>query len=355
MLKRNMWLAFPIMFFLLCLTAGVVICQLSPYQNLLNQTNEASLDSNLQSPPPYISQYEISKISQPSSLPSTRTPAPSTPIPLTPTPVPTATPAILVGAGDIAICGQDGDDQTADLLDDIPGVVFTAGDNSNEKGTMEQYQECFGPSWGRHLGRIRPSAGNHDYQTVDAEDYFSYFGDAAGKSGEGYYSYEMGDWHIIVLNSNCLSIDGCGPSSPQIAWLKEDLEIHPNLCTLAYWHHPRWSSNFYGDSEWLDTFWQVLYEHRVELIINGHDHYYERLTPQNPDGDIDLEEGIRQIILGTGGVEHAEYYELTKNSEVRNNEDFGVLKLDLFPGHYEWEFIPVAEDGFTDSGSDICH
>ena len=143
-------------------------------------------------------------------------------------------------------------------------------------------RSCFNPSWGRHLGKIRPAPGNHDYETGYGEDYFSYFGDAAGNPDEGYYSYEMGAWHIIVLNSNCLSIDGCGPSSPQISWLKKDLESHPNLCTLAYWHHARWSSGYYGDADWLDTFWQVLNEYGVELIINGHDHYYERLKPQNP-------------------------------------------------------------------------
>ncbi len=355
MLKRNIWRAVSITFIFLSLSAGVAICYLSPYYNSLHKTKEDRLVSNLQSPSMDIPIKEISKTSRPSSQPSTKTPVPSTPLPLPPTHTQTPTPAILAGAGDIAICGQDGDDQTADLLDDIPGVIFTAGDNSNEQGTMEQYQECFDPSWGRHLWRIRPAAGNHDYETADAADYYSYFGDTAGKSGEGYYSYEMGDWHIIVLNSNCLSIDGCGPSSPQIAWLKEDLERHPNPCTLAYWHHPRWSSGYYGDSDWLDTFWQVLYEHGVELIINGHDHFYERLAPQNPDGDIDRKQGIRQIIAGTGGVGNDGFYELAQHIEVHNNEDFGVLKLSLFPGRYEWEFLPVEADGFTDSGSDICH
>ena len=137
--------------------------------------------------------------------------------------------------------------------------------------------------------------------------------------------------------------------------VKEDLESHPNLCTLAYWHHARWSSGYYGDSDWLDTFWQVLYEHGVELIINGHDHYYERLKPQDPAGDIDLAEGIRQITVGTGGAGYDDFYEFTDHIAVHDNENFGILKLSLFPDYYEWEFIPVVEGGFRDFGFDRCH
>ncbi len=280
----------------------------------------------------------------------------TTPIPH-PSPEPIATPAVLVGAGDISICGRDGDNLTADLLDDIPGVIFTLGDNSNEQGTMEQYQECYDPTWGRYLQRIRPSPGNHDYVTDDAEDYYEYFGDAAGEPGKGYYSYDVGGWHVISLNSNCAQTEDCEESSRQIDWLVEDLEQHPNLCTLAYWHHPRWESDDEGDRDFLDTFWQVLYDHDVELVVNGHEHYYERLAPQNPDGDFDMDKGIRQFTVGTGGAGLRDYDENSDSSlvQVRSNENFGVLKLNLFPDYYEWDFIPVGGDGFADSGFDVCH
>jgi len=272
----------------------------------------------------------------------------------TPTASPTPIPMVLVGAGDISICGQDGDNQTADLLDKIPGTVFTAGDNSNEDGTLKQYIDCFDPSWGRHKDRMRPSPGNHDYFTDRAADYFDYFGSAAGEIDNGYYSYDLGDWHIIALNSNCGWVE-CGADSSQVAWLKEDLSNSDAKCTLAYWHHPRWSSGKHGNSPWLDPFWQVLYDYGAEVVISGHDHHYERFAPLNPDGEVDESWGIRQFIVGTGGVSQRGFGDVMEGSEVRNSGAFGVIRFNLYPDSYEWEFIPIEGEEFTDHGVGTCH
>ena len=285
-------LALPMLLFILCLSALITMSQVTPYYQRILKGKGLSFTKAGQ---------ELTGSDDPlTTIKNQFNPATNTPIDR-PSAKSSATPAVMSGAGDISICGKDGDDLTANLLDDIPGVIFTLGDNSNEQGTMEQYQDCFDPTWGRNIERIRPAPGNHDYVTDDAEDYYKYFGDAAGKPGEGYYSYEVGDWHVIVLNSNCAQTEDCGESSRQIEWLVEDLENHPNLCTLAYWHHPRWESDDEGDRDFLDTFWRVLYDHDVELVVNGHEHYYERLAPQNPDGEFDMDKGIRQFTVGTGG------------------------------------------------------
>lgn len=275
----------------------------------------------------------------------------------TPSPVPTLTPTPLIfsGAGDIAICGQDGDDLTAELLKELPGIIFTTGDNNNESGTLWEFEKCFDPSWGQFKERIRPSSGNHEYLVPDAADYFSYFGDAAGEIYKGYYSYDYGNWHIIVLNSQCGWVGGCGPSSPQIAWLKQDLQANPGACSLAYWHDPRWSSGLGGSSFWLDAFWQVLYEYGVEFVINGDDHNYERFAPQDPNGNLDLNHGIREFVVGTGGAGQRPFNKIIENSEAHHSGTFGVLKFELYADHYAWEFLPVGGGRPLDSGQDYCH
>ncbi len=267
-----------------------------------------------------------------------------------------AAPAqVLVGAGDIASCASVGDEATAALLDEIPGTVFTAGDNVYDHGTPVEFARCYEPSWGRHRARTRPAPGNHDYGTPHAAGYFGYFGEAAGPSERGYYSYDLGAWHIVVLNSNCGAAGGCGPGSPQERWLRADLAAHPAACTLAYWHHPRFSSGPHGGSTAVRAFWQALYEAGAEIVINGHDHLYERFAPQDPDGRLDEEHGIRQFTVGTGGAGLYAVRRRAPNSEVVNTATFGVLKLTLYPDRYEWEFIPVPGGGFTDRGSGSCH
>ncbi|MGB5303841.1 MAG: Ig-like domain-containing protein [Gemmatimonadota bacterium] len=262
--------------------------------------------------------------------------------------------ATLVGAGDIADCATPWDEATANLLDGIPGIVFTAGDNAYEEGTAEEYANCYGPSWGRHKDRTYPATGNHEYHSPDAAPHFEYFGAAAGDPDKGYYSYEAGAWKVIVLNSNAGRVP-VGEGSQQEQWLRDELAASDHACTLAYWHHPRFSSGVYGDDDRFDAFWQALYEYGAELVVVGHEHHYERLAPLNPAGELDPAAGIRQIIAGTGG----RYLRPTgiprTGSEVRNSETFGVLELTLRYDSYDWEFIPVAGQTFTDAGSGVCH
>jgi hypothetical protein len=263
---------------------------------------------------------------------------------------------VLVGAGDIASCTSHGDEATADLLDAIEGVVFTLGDHAYEAGTPIEFAACYEPSWGRHKARTRPAPGNHEYLSPGASGYFDYFGNAAGKPGNGYYSYDLGAWHIIVLDSNCGEIGGCERGSPQERWLRADLAAHPRPCTLAYWHHPRFSSGPHGNEPALDAFWQALYAHGADIVLAAHDHVYERFAPQRPDGAPDPSRGIRQFIIGTGGASRHRFIEPSvANSEVRNDDTHGVLKLALRPGSYDWQFIPVAGKTFTDSGTGRCH
>ncbi len=262
----------------------------------------------------------------------------------------TVSPAILAGAGDIATCTAYADDSTARLLDDIPGLVFTAGDNAYPSGSPESFANCFNPTWGRHKARMHPAPGNHEYETPDAAGYFAYFGAIAGKPGEGFYSYDYGAWHIIVINS---SID-VSATGPQIQWLRGDLAAHPALCTLAYFHYPLFSSGNYATPEMKAT-WDALYAAGADVVISGHDHIYERFAPQTPAGVPDPARGIRQFTVGTGGRSHLPIVAVAPNSEVRDNKTFGVLKLTLHATSYDWVFVPVTGGKFTDSGSSTCH
>jgi hypothetical protein len=266
------------------------------------------------------------------------------------TPFPNDDP-VLVGAGDIAHCSSEGDEATANLLDNIPGTVFTTGDNVYPDGTPEQFANCYEPSWGRHKERTRPSPGNHDYHTVDASGYFAYFGSAAGELGKGYYSYDLGDWHIIALNSN-IPVD---PGSAQEQWLREDLAAHTVACTLAYWHHPRFSSGtVHGSDRRMQPLWQALYDFGADVVLAGHEHNYERFAPQDPQGVADPTRGIRQFVVGTGGRSHYSFGPPIANSEVRNGDTHGLLKLTLHSDNYSWEFIPVVGQTFSDSESAPC-
>ena len=280
---------------------------------------------------------------------------PTIPIPSpSPTAIPTLTPVpdfVVVGAGDIAECSNDGDELTASLLDNIPGTVFTTGDNAYPKGVAEDFTNCYDPSWGRHKARTYPSPGNHDYRTNDAKGYFEYFGSQAGDPTKGYYSYDLGVWHIVVLNSNIPVEVG----SPQEQWLRADLAAHPAVCTLAYWHHPLFSSGFKhgGDSD-MRPLWQALYDYGADVVLNGHEHNYERFALQDPQGTADPARGIRQFVIGTGGGKPYEFGEPVANSEIRNTGTYGVLKLILHPASYSWEFVPETDGTFTDSGTAPC-
>jgi hypothetical protein len=281
-------------------------------------------------------------------------PADGAPPPVPPAP-PVADAAVLVGAGDIASCFSGGDEATAALLDGIAGTVFTAGDNAYESGTPEEFAACYEPSWGRHRARTLPAAGNHEYVTPGAAGHFAYFGAAAGPAGLGYHAYDIGAWRAYVINSNCWAIGGCGSGSAQEAWLRADLAANPRSCILAYWHHPRFSSGQHGGDASVDAIWQALYNHGAELVVNGHDHDYERFAPQSPGGLFDPATGIRQIVVGTGGASLRPFAGLAANSEARSADAFGVIVLGLSPGSYSWQFVPAAGAGFTDSGSGTCH
>ena len=260
------------------------------------------------------------------------------------------TAPVLVGAGDIADCGVSGDEATADLLDQIEGTVFTTGDNVYEKGRESEFLNCYEPSWGRHKERTYPSPGNHDYKSSGAAPYFNYFGDKAGPSGRGYYSYDLGAWHIVSLNSNIAAKKG----SEQERWLREDLAANPAQCTLAYWHHPVFSSGQHGNDSRMRDIWRVLYEFGADVVLNGHDHDYERFAPQTPDGEPDAATGIREFVVGTGGRGLRGFKNPRPNSEVRDSVTDGVLKLSLHEMAYSWEFVPVAGQTFRDVGTSLC-
>jgi hypothetical protein len=276
----------------------------------------------------------------------------------TPTGLVTANPPqILVGAGDISECGTNNNDEaTAQLLDLIPGTVFTAGDNVMPNGTTSEFANCYDPTWGRHKARTKPAAGNHDYNTSGGAGYFAYFGAAAGEPGNGYYSYGLGAWHIVVLNSNISTTAG----SAQDTWLKADLAAHPNQCTLAYYHHPLYSSTGgtgTGGATYsgVRNLFDVLYAAHADVVMGGHRHIYERIAPMTPDGTADPALGLRQFIVGTGGDGGGTLTNIFPLSEVRNGSTFGVLKLYLYDDSYAWKFVPVAGKTFTDSGSTACH
>ncbi len=271
------------------------------------------------------------------------------------TPPPPSDSPVVVGAGDIASCSSTGDEATASLLDGIAGTVYTTGDNAYESGTTDEFENCYEPSWGRHKARTKPSVGNHEYDTPGASGYFSYFGAAAGDPSEGYYSYNLGEWHIISLNSMCENVGGCGASSPMLTWLKNDLAANPQPCTLAYWHHPLFSSGPHGNQTKMKPTWDALYAANVDVVLNGHDHVYERFAPQTPSGVADPASGIREFVVGSGGRSHYEFSTIKPNSEVLNSDTYGVLKLTLNSSSYAWEFVPEAGKTFTDSGSTNCH
>ncbi|HKA58745.1 MAG TPA: invasin domain 3-containing protein [Gemmatimonadales bacterium] len=275
----------------------------------------------------------------------------------TPTGLVTANPPeIFSGAGDIATCSSNNDEATAKLLDNLPGKVFVIGDNVYPNGTTSEYNNCYGPTWGRHKARTYPSAGNHDYNTSGASGYYAYFGAAAGDPSKGYYSFNLGAWHVIVLNSNISKISG----SAQNTWLKNDLAANQNLCTVAYFHHPLYSSSGGSGSGGVTyssvrPLYDALYAGGADLVMAGHRHFYERMAPMKPDGTKDLVYGTRHMVVGSGGIGGGTVDNKFPTSEAANGDTRGVLKLYLYDDSYAWKFIPIAGKTFTDSGSTACH
>ncbi len=245
---------------------------------------------------------------------------------------------------------------TADIIAGRrPTAVLTLGDNQYENGAPSKFSASYEPSWGRFRAITRPAAGNHDYGTRGAAGYYAYFGAAAGDPAKGYYSFDIGAWHLIAMNSNCVFVGGCGPGSPQERWLREDLAATGGrTCVLAYWHHARFSSGPHGSDQAYDAFFRALHESGADVVLVGHDHDFERFAPLNPEGQADPARGIRQFVVGTGGRSHYPFTRLLLTSEVRNADTFGVLILTLHPASYEWEFVPERGKTFTDKGSAQC-
>jgi len=251
---------------------------------------------------------------------------------------------------------------TSDLL--VNGgfaAVLPLGDNQYYCGGYQAFLQSYDLSWGRVKSITYPAVGNHEYLTSGGTDcasgasgYFNYFGAAAGNPSQGYYSYDIGTWHLIAINSNCSSAGGCNSTSPQGQWLEADLAAHSNFCTLAYWHIPLFSSGGRANAN-TQSIWQTLYNHNADLILSGHDHIYERFAPQAPNGSLDTARGIREFIVGSGGANHTSLASIAANSEVRNVDTFGVLKLSLHPTSFDWQFVPEAGKTFTDSGTQNCH
>jgi calcineurin-like phosphoesterase family protein len=252
---------------------------------------------------------------------------------------------------------------TSDLLVNAGFAgILVLGDNQYECGGYQAFLQSYDLSWGRVKSITHPVLGNHEHLTsggtdcasANAAGYFTYFGAAAGEPSKGYYSFDIGAWHLIALNSNCGVAGGCSATSPQGKWLEDDLATHANFCTLAYWHIPLFSS---GGRASINTkpFWQILYEHNADLVLSAHDHIYERFAPQTPDGTLDSANGIREFIVGSGGANHTSITAVAANSELSNTDTYGVLKLTLHPASYDWHFIPEAGKSFTDSGKGECH
>ncbi len=239
----------------------------------------------------------------------------------------------------MATCAGADNSATAALIAGIDGTVFTAGDNAYEDGTAANFRDCYGPTWGRFLDRTLPAVGNHDYLTTDAAGYFGYFGRAAGDPTQGWYARQVGTWRVYVINSDCVEVGGCRAGSPQEQWLRGDLAANPAACALAIWHHPRFSSGEHGNFESMVPIWQALYDAGAEIVINGHDHNYERFDPQTPAGRADPN-GIVEFVVGTGGRGLRKVGKPIANSAVRNDTTFGVLKLTLSEDSWESTLCP---------------
>lgn len=250
----------------------------------------------------------------------------------------------LLAVGDIGSCEGQADEAVAELAGRLRGEIALLGDIAYDSGTPEQFAECFDPAWSPLRDRLHPTPGNHDYQTEDAAGYFEYFGDAAGTPGEGWYTWEHGAWQLLAINSICEPVGGCGPDSPQVDWIETTLAETDASCTLAYFHHPRYSSGKHGDAPFMEPIWQALVDGGIDLTLAGHDHTYERL----------LADGVRSFVVGTGGRSLYEFEHPSPFSETRSNQAYGLLELTLREDGYDWRYITLGSSGFLDSGSGEC-
>jgi hypothetical protein len=270
--------------------------------------------------------------------------------------------ATLVAAGDIAMCNETGDEGTAALVDSLPGTVLPLGDLAYQDGSKADFDNCYGPTWGRFKDRSRPTTGNHEYVQNGAGAYFDYWGASAGDRAKGYYSFDVGPWHLIALNSTCNSVGGCGRNTPMEQWLRADLAAHPARCILAYWHHPRFFTpsrapgvgKLVATDTKMSPFWADLQAAGADVVLSGHRHVYERFAKQDAKGNADPA-GMREFVVGTGGGTFDHFEGPTApNSDLRKEGSYGVLQMTLRADGYDWRFVPVAGDTFTDSGSDTC-
>jgi calcineurin-like phosphoesterase family protein/hemolysin type calcium-binding protein len=270
---------------------------------------------------------------------------------------------VVAAAGDIAC--EPGEERTSgschmkdtsDLLISLGLVgVLPLGDNQYDDGALEKYRKVYEETWGRVKDMTHPVPGNHEYSTENAGGYFDYFRSSAGSPSRGYYSYDLDEWHLIALNSNCGPVGGCDQGSPQHDWLKADLAASNAPCTLAYWHAPRFASGHYSNNTDYQPFWELLFEDRAEIVLNGHDHSYQRYAPMTPTGMKSDNQGIREFIVGTGGKNHTAVDASGTNREAAEDGTYGVLQLTLAEGSYSWQFIAETRGGYTDSGSASCH
>jgi len=267
----------------------------------------------------------------------------------------------LYAAGDIADCSknkpaQSGAAKTAQLIakrlrTDQNAVVLTLGDATYPVGLLSEFIDCYAPTWGLFKDRTYPTPGNHEYYTPAAVGYFSYFGQAAGPAQRGYFSFSLGKWRIVSINSNLPAAE----HQQQVAWLKTELAKHPARCTLAYWHHPLYSSGGHGNNPHMADIWQVLYDAHADVVLAAHDHDYERFAPQNAAGQRDDAHGMREFVVGTGGAKLTQLFLRKPHSEIRDNTTPGVLRMVLKDVSYAWEFLPIAGGSFTDQGEALCH
>jgi hypothetical protein len=279
---------------------------------------------------------------------------------------------VIAAAGDISCLGSKPITATTchqravsdQILGLNPDAVLTLGDTQYQEGTLAQFNApgAFNDTYGRFKPIIRPAVGNHEYQaSSSAAGYSDYFGAQAGPAGQLWYSYDLGTWHLIVLNSMCAKVGGCSPTSPQGRWLQADLAAHPNQCTLAYWHHPRFTSGQHGDLYTFGAMWNQLANAGVDVTLSGHNHAYERfapagVTPTKAEAPALNPTGTRSFVVGTGGASHDTFTRPPlAGEEVRNTDTFGVLQLTLSDGSYSWEFLPEGAGTFTDSGTGVCH